>query len=141
MHTILLNNLHSSTMYFYRVGTDDGGWSSVYSFINRPANGDSEVNLIAYGDLGVAPFATGTEATVDRVRPRVMSTNITCLLHIGDISYAMGIAVLWDSFMTQMGPIASRVPYMVSIGNHEYDYITGGDKDPSGTSNPFRPEW
>jgi hypothetical protein len=140
MHTILLNDLHSSTMYFYRVGTDDGGWSSVYPFINRPANGDSEVNLIAYGDLGVAPFATVTKSTVDQVRPRVMSTNISCLLHIGDISYAMGVAVLWDSFMTQMGPIASRVPYMVSIGNHEYDYITGGDKDPSNTSDPFRPK-
>ena len=141
MHTILLNNLRTSTMYFYRVGTDDDGWSSVYSFTSRPTNGGSEVNLIAYGDLGVAPFATGTKSTVDRVRARLMSTNITCLLHIGDISYAMGIAVLWDAFMSQMGPIASRVPYMVGIGNHEYDYITGSDKDPSGTSDSFRPKW
>ena len=141
MHTILLNDLRSSTMYFYRVGTNDDGWSSVYSFTSRPADGYSEVNLIAYGDLGVAPFATGTKSTVDRVRARVMSTNITCLLHIGDISYAMGIAVLWDAFLNQMVPNASRVPYMISIGNHEYDYITGGDKDPSGTSDSFRPKW
>jgi hypothetical protein len=141
MHTILLNDLHSSTTYFYRVGTDEDGWSSVYSFTNRPANGDSEVTVIVYGDLGMAPFASGAKSTVDRLRARVMSTNITCLLHIGDISYAMGISVLWDAFMTQIGPIASRVPYMVSIGNHEYDYITGGDKDPSGVSGPFRPKW
>ncbi|CAF3436133.1 unnamed protein product, partial [Rotaria sp. Silwood2] len=34
LHTILLNDLHPSTMYFYRVGTDEDGWSSVYSFTN-----------------------------------------------------------------------------------------------------------
>ncbi len=143
MHTILLNDLHPSTTFFYRVGTDEDGWSSVYSFTNRPANGDSEVTLIAYGDLGVSPVAPGAKSTVDRVRARVMSTNITCLLHIGDISYAQGIGVLWDTFMTQIGSIASHVPYMVSIGNHEYDHVTGGDKDPSGAPGPggFRPNW
>ncbi|CAF1443716.1 unnamed protein product [Rotaria sp. Silwood1] len=143
MHTILLNDLHPSTTYFYRVGTDEDGWSSVYSFTNRPANGDSEVILIAYGDMGLAPFASGAKSTIDRVRARVISTNITCLLHIGDISYAMGIAILWDSFMTQIESIASHVPYMVSIGNHEYDHVTGGDKDPSGAPGPggFRPKW
>jgi hypothetical protein len=143
MHTILLNDLRPSTTYFYRVGTDEDGWSSVYSFTNRPANGDSEVTLIAYGDMGLAPFATGAQSTMDRVQARVMSTNITCLLHIGDISYAMGIAVLWDGFMTQIESIASRIPYMVSIGNHEYDHVTGGDKDPSGAPGPggFSPKW
>ncbi len=38
--------------------------------------------------------------------------------------------------MTQIQPIASRVPYMVGIGNHDYDHITGGDKDPSGDPGP-----
>ncbi|CAF4027467.1 unnamed protein product [Rotaria sordida] len=143
MHTILLSNLQPSTTYFYRVGTEEDGWSSVYSFTNRPANEDSEVILIAYGDMGLAPFASGAKSTMDRVRTRVKSTNITCLLHIGDISYAMGIGILWDAFMTQIGPIASHVPYMVSIGNHEYDHVTGGDKDPSRAPGPggFRPKW
>ncbi|CAF1151600.1 unnamed protein product [Adineta steineri] len=142
MHTILLSDLHPSTMYFYRVGNDDDGWSSIYSFTNRPAiNEDSEVTVIAFGDMGLAPFATGAKSTMDRVRTRVISSNITCLLHIGDISYAMGIGVLWDSFMSQIESFASRLPYMVSIGNHEYDYITGNNKDPSGAPVPFRPKW
>jgi hypothetical protein len=143
MHTILLNNLQPSTTYFYRVGTDEDGWSSVFSFTNRPVTEDSEVIIIAYGDMGLSPVEPGAKSTIDRVRARVMSTNITCLLHIGDISYAEGIGVLWDAFMTQIGPIASRVPYMVSIGNHEYDHVTGGDKDPSGAPGPggFRPKW
>ena len=48
-----------------------------------------------------------------------MSTNVTCLLHIGDISYARGISAVWDGFMTQIQPTSARVPYMVGIGNHE----------------------
>ena len=42
-----------------------------------------------------------------------------------------------------MQPISARVPYMVGIGNHEYDHIIEGDKDPSGASGPggFRPVW
>ena len=45
--------------------------------------------------------------------------------------------------MTQIELTTSRVPYMVGIGNHEYDHITGGNKDPSGAEGPegFRPEW
>ena len=143
MHTILLTNLQPSTTYFYRVGSDEDGWSSVLSFTNKPADADSEVSVIAYGDMGLAPVAPGARSTIDRVRARVLSTNITCLLHIGDISYARGIGALWDAFMTQIEPTASRVPYMVSIGNHEYDHLTGGEKDPSGAPGPggFRPAW
>jgi acid phosphatase type 7 len=143
MHTILLDDLQPSTTYFYRVGNNDEGWSSVYSFTNRPPNGDSEVILVAYGDMGLAPYASGAQSTIERVRARVMSTNITCLLHIGDISYAMGTGVLWDAFMTQIESVASHVPYMTGIGNHEYDHVTGGDKDPSGApgSGGFRPHW
>lgn len=143
MHTVLIENLRPSTTYFYRVGTDAHGWSSIYSFTNRPANKDEAVNLIAFGDMGLAPFAPGSKSTTDRLTPRVVSTNVTCLLHIGDISYARGVGAQWDGFMTQIEPIAARVPYMVAIGNHEYDHVTGGDKDPSGALGPggFRPAW
>lgn len=143
MHTMLLQNLLPSTTYFYRVGTDEHGWSQIYSFTNRPANKEGEVYMIAYGDMGLAPIEPGAKSTIDRVTARVTSTNVTCLLHIGDISYARGIAAQWDGFMMQLQPIAARVPYMVGIGNHEYDHETGGDKDPSGAPGPggFRPGW
>jgi len=143
MHTMLLEDLRPSTTYYYRVGTDEHGWSDVYSFTNRPAKKEEEVYIIAYGDMGLAPVELGAKPTIDRVIARVKSTNVTCLLHIGDISYARGIAAQWDGFMTQIQPIAAHVPYMVGIGNHEYDHVQGGDKDPSGAPGPggFRPGW
>ena len=36
----------------------------------------------------------------------------------GDISYARGIAFVWEWFMEQISPVASQVAYMVGIGNH-----------------------
>ena len=143
MHTILLEDLRPSTTYYYRVGCDEHGWSSIFSFTNRPASADEAVNMIAYGDLGLSPVEPGAKSTIDRVIARVRSTNMTCLLHIGDISYARGTGALWDSFMTQIQPIAAYVPYMSGIGNHEYDHVVGGEKDPSGAPGPggFRPEW
>ena len=143
MHTILLDDLRPSTTYYYRVGTNEHGWSDIYFFTNRPDNLNEAVNFIAYGDMGLTPVEPGAKATLEHVTERIRSINVTCLIHIGDISYARGIGALWDAFMTQIQPIAARVPYMVGIGNHEYDHIEGGDKDPSGAPAPggFRPSW
>ncbi|UJR29426.1 hypothetical protein I4U23_010638 [Adineta vaga] len=143
IHTILLEDLRPSTIYYYRVGSDEHGWSSINKFINRPSSIDDEVNLIAYGDMGVSPIQSGAKPTIDRILSRVISNNVTAVLHIGDVSYARGIAALWDAFMSQIEATTSRVPYMVGIGNHEYDHVTGGEKDPSGAPGPggFRPEW
>lgn len=140
IHTILLEDLRPSTMYYYRVGTNEHGWSSIYSFITRPTDENETVSIIAYGDMGVTPNAV---ETVGHSILRAVTTNVTCLLHIGDISYARGTAVIWEAFMTQIQPLAARVPYMVSIGNHEYDHVTGGERDPSGAPAPggFRPSW
>ena len=143
MHTMLLEDLRPSTTYYYRVGTDEHGWSAVYSFTNRPANKEESVYIVAFGDMGLSPVELGAKPTMDRVAARVTTLNVTCLLHIGDISYARGIAAQWDGFMTQIQPIASRVPYMVGIGNHEYDHESGGERDPSGApgAGGFRPGW
>lgn len=69
------------------------------------------------------------------------------LLHIGDISYANGDPDIWDTFMQEIEPYASMAPYMIGIGNHEYDYRTGreehghGGTDASGEEKPYDPDW
>ena len=64
--------------------------------------------------------------------------------HFGDLSYARGSAYLWDAWLDMIQPFASRIPFMVGVGNHEYDHTGGGmGKDPSGanTDDGFRPSW
>lgn len=44
------------------------------------------------------------------------------LVHFGDISYARGYAADWDIFMNMNKDVLAKVPYAVSVGNHEADY-------------------
>lgn len=45
--------------------------------------------------------------------------------------------------MDSIQPVASSVPYMVAIGNHEYGYSKGSGAviDPSGAPGPYQPSW
>jgi len=44
------------------------------------------------------------------------------VIHNGDLSYAVGRAYRWDMWMNEIQSVSTRVPYMVTIGNHEFDY-------------------
>ena len=51
-------------------------------------------------------------------------------------------AYIWDQYFAQIEPYASRLPYMVGIGNHEYDHTYGGEHDPSGAAGQgYHPVW
>ncbi|RLN02479.1 hypothetical protein BBJ28_00012813 [Nothophytophthora sp. Chile5] len=145
MHTVILTKLQLGTRYFYRFGSEKDGWSSVYSFMSRPDPSVKHAKFLAYADMGVdgAPAATSTAV---RSYQDVVDGYDGFLLHFGDISYARGHAHMWDEFFHIIEPYATRLPYMVSIGNHEYDYMTGGANDPSGAVGAdgrmdFHPDW
>ncbi|KAG7402340.1 hypothetical protein PHYBOEH_000048 [Phytophthora boehmeriae] len=145
MHTVILKNLKLGTRYFYMFGSEKDGWSSVYSFMSRPDDSVKNAKFIAYADMGVDPAPAATSTAV-RSYQDVMDGYDSFLLHFGDISYARGHAHMWDEFFHLIEPFATRVPYMVSVGNHEYDYMTGGSKDPSGAVGDdgrmdFHPDW
>lgn len=64
------------------------------------------------------------------------------LVHIGDLSYARGQVFLWDQFGAIVQPVAAQIPYMVGIGNHEYDYLANGaGHDLSGSLAAHRNGW
>ncbi len=56
--------------------------------------------------------AAGTAKYVQRD----VAAGADMVLHVGDIAYANGRAVVWDSFMDAIEPAASRVPYMIAVG-------------------------
>jgi len=64
------------------------------------------------------------------------------VMHVGDISYAVGYAYLWEQWMTLVEPYSSLAPYMINIGNHDQDHLVGGEKDPShAVGEGFHPPW
>ncbi|RZS14845.1 hypothetical protein BHM03_00046603 [Ensete ventricosum] len=151
IHDGVMKNLEKGKKYYYtvrrilllnlfsQVGSDAGGWSPIHSFISR--DGDSnETIAFLFGDMGTyTPYATfyriqeESRATVKWILRDIESLGDKPMFvsHIGDISYARGFAWIWDEFFNQIEPIASRIPYHVCIGNHEYDWPT----------QPWRPEW
>ncbi|KAK2076560.1 hypothetical protein QBZ16_005320 [Prototheca wickerhamii] len=64
----------------------------------------------------------GTFYTYPALYDEVDTEEYHSLWHNGDVAYARGAAWQWDTFGHLMEPIASRVPVMYSLGNHEYDF-------------------
>ncbi|CAN4117390.1 unnamed protein product [Withania somnifera] len=139
IHDGVVLNLKKGKKYYYQVGSDSGGWSTIYSFVSQ--NGDSgETFAFLFGDMGTAtPYLTflrtqeESTSTIKWISRDIeaLGNKPALISHIGDISYARGYSWLWDNFFTQIEPIASRVPYHVCIGNHEYDWPL----------QPWKPEW
>lgn len=141
MHDVLLTGLTPDTDYFYQYGNDLHGFSSVASFHTAPAVGpfDRPFKFVAYGDMGEEK-TPGAVGTTHRVRERLNETDL--ILHVGDLSYAWGVGFVWETFFDLIQPAASTKPYMINIGNHEYDHVSGGQNDPSGApGNGFQPSW
>ena len=95
-------------------------------------NPDRETVVAAFGDMGNVEADGGFHHSWDfNNKGEVPSLNTTkalqgddlseFVLHIGDISYAVGYMSEWDRFMTQIEPVASRRAWMTGIGNHEQD--------------------
>eukprot|EP00249_Psilotum_nudum_P019448 c27256_g1_i1 orf=818-2812(-) len=135
----LMENLEPGKQYFYQVGSDEGGWSKVFSFISASSDLD-ETFAFLFGDMGVSiPYTTflWTQAEAKNTMKWLMRDLVelrekpSFISHIGDISYARGYAWLWDAFFSQIEPVASQAPYHVCIGNHEYDW----------PSQPWKPAW
>ncbi|XP_016510441.1 putative inactive purple acid phosphatase 2 [Nicotiana tabacum] len=139
IHDGVMVNLEKGKKYYYQVGSDSGGWSTIYSFVSQ--NGDSgETFAFLFGDMGTAtPYLTflrtqdESSSTIKWISRDIeaLGDKPALISHIGDISYARGYSWLWDNFFSQVEPLASRVPYHVCIGNHEYDWPL----------QPWKPDW
>ncbi|CAN1813794.1 Probable inactive purple acid phosphatase 27 [Linum perenne] len=127
IHSAVLTGFHPSSTYSYKYGSDSVGWSDELKLKTPPAGGSDDVRFLAYGDLGKAPrdpsvehyIQPGSLAVVKALTKEVDSGNVDSIFHLGDISYATGFLVEWDYFLHLITPIASKVPYMTAIGNHE----------------------
>ncbi|UJR07145.1 hypothetical protein I4U23_011433 [Adineta vaga] len=118
-----MTNLEQCQVYYYRVGNAKA-WSDEYSFKTDCANRSTRIFAVM-GDMGTiipAGHLVAKQITEDH-----QNTPFTCVVHVGDISYAgtgstEEIAEIWDMWGRQVEPISSIVPYMTNVGNHEAYY-------------------
>ncbi|KAF4683301.1 hypothetical protein FOZ63_010411 [Perkinsus olseni] len=110
--------------------------SEAFTIATPVLSGSDEVHSVAlFGDMGVQSFFRGPDKVEvpngrwdtywvqDHMRA---NPRLRMAVHFGDVSYAMGRSRVWDLFGTAVEDVAMRMPYMVSIGNHEFDYVGGG---------------
>ena len=116
MHTAHMSDLKPHTAVYYRVGDQDNKvWSDELEFV-APPSGDEPLVLIVYGDLGLL-----NAQSMKRVTEEVQSGAADMVLHLGDYAYDLHTAngTYGDTFLNNLQPIASRVPYLGVQGNHE----------------------
>ncbi|XP_064391290.1 uncharacterized protein LOC135339098 [Halichondria panicea] len=135
LHDVLLTDLTPNTQYYYQV-SGTGISSETMTFRTSPYPGSNlPLTFDIYGDMDITKYS---EQTAARVLTDI-ERGASFILHIGDLSYATGIAYRWDEWMTLIEPLSSRVPYMVSVGNHEQCSTGDNKNNPSG--NSFHPTW
>ncbi|EDQ86017.1 uncharacterized protein MONBRDRAFT_28659 [Monosiga brevicollis MX1] len=128
LYTAVMTNLAPNTHVVYRYGdaaTDT--FSPWRSLRTRPQTGDA-FNMIAFGDLGQHVIdhslqqedMPASRNTTDGIIGELADKSL--LFHNGDISYARGYESQWEEFHDQIEPIATTLPYMTAIGNHERDW-------------------
>ncbi|KAL0315067.1 UNVERIFIED_CONTAM: putative inactive purple acid phosphatase 1 [Sesamum calycinum] len=134
IHTGFLKELWPNSVYTYKLGHKllNGTyiWSGIYQFKASPFPGQNSLQrVIIFGDMGKDEvdgsneynnFQRGSLNTTKQLIDDLKNYDI--VFHIGDICYANGYLSQWDQFTSQVEPIASRVPYMISSGNHERDW-------------------
>jgi hypothetical protein len=142
MHTALLERLWPETEYEYLIAGANEQDARV--FISGPSGPKDSISFIAYGDMGAqGKKIVMASATVETALEEHLRDPLDFILHVGDISYGDGRPKQWESFMSQIEPVAQAVPYMVAIGNHDYGYDLGDSpsNDLSGANGPYRPSW
>ena len=113
VHDVEITGLLPDTTYYYRCGDSAAGWSDEHSFTTAPAMA-SDFSFAVIGDMGVTYAAQQNLA-------QMMAYDPSFTLHTGDLGYANGLQLIWDSWFEQIAPLASQSLYMPSPGNHEYE--------------------
>lgn len=72
--------------------------------------------FITYGDMGSTNAA---DPDLYWLNQAAVMHEADAILHIGDISYADGYQPIWDLYLQKIEPVAARIPYMTTPGNHE----------------------
>ncbi|MGH2830674.1 MAG: purple acid phosphatase family protein, partial [Actinomycetota bacterium] len=136
-HHATVRGLEPGRTYHYRV-RHDGGTSADFVFATAPGK-IVPFTFTSFGDHGSDPngspgraswgtaFSPLAVAAVERVNPAFH-------VHNGDISYSCGgPQEAWDAWAAEVQPRASKMPWMVALGNHEMELSFG----PNGYE-PFR---
>ncbi|KAL7553783.1 hypothetical protein ACHAWF_017114 [Thalassiosira exigua] len=106
LHSMTLKNLEPGVEHAYHPGLEFG----------QGDKADDDAKVQAQGGAGVAKL----------ISTPLDQQGIDSIHHIGGLSLARGDAKVWDAYLTQIEPYASRVPLLAATGSAEYDRVKSG---------------
>jgi hypothetical protein len=129
-----LDHLDPGKRYYYAVGHSgyDSKYGRIDSFTTAPTRRSvpGPFTFTAFGDQGVSYHALSNDGMVAAQRPAFH-------LHAGDLCYADSSGRghgsdlyqprAWDQFLAQTEPVASSVPWMPTLGNHDMEALYSSD--------------
>lgn len=133
-------NLKTESDYVYRAGISTGQgikWGEYIEFRSSSPPGfipssDTHRNeskpVLSFRALADQGVSTDAGQNVSILIANIVNNNqsqIDSIHIIGDQVYADGNTHVWDHYMEMIEPFASRIPTMVAVDNHEYDYHVG----------------
>jgi hypothetical protein len=116
-HEATMTGLPHDARISYQVGGEQG-WSDVRTFRTLPPP-SRPVRIVAFGDHSRNEQSRRTVDVAQGLQPHVV-------LLAGDLSYANGQQRLWDEWFQLLEPLASRVPCMPALGNHDSEESADG---------------
>ena len=123
IYHVTLDGLTPGAQYYYTVGDSTSGVSPVMSFTAHPGasvGSATDYTFAIIGDLGQTNNSASTVAHV------LNNKGVSAVIHVGDLSYADADETRWDSWQQLVAPLASQVPYIVQVGNHEQERLPKG---------------
>ncbi|KAK3256077.1 hypothetical protein CYMTET_34770 [Cymbomonas tetramitiformis] len=95
-----------------------------------PPTESAEVTLAMLADMGRGTtddsktwheYGTPSIYTSQVLGELASANKLDAAFLFGDLSYAVGYSSVWEEWLDQIEPLASAVPFQVSMGNHEYN--------------------
>lgn len=123
--TSVLKNLKHNTKYFYKCGSDDAGWSPLYSFVTEPENDSSTSFRVGiFGDTQNNTFNEEFQKT-RYISALIQNYSPGFTLHMGDIVDNGSVTSNWKGFLSVTQELNATAPLMPVLGNHDVENKSG----------------
>jgi predicted MPP superfamily phosphohydrolase len=114
-----LKNLRPATYYYYKVGSETGGWSDIYRFKTAPVAGSTvPINIGVWSDTQNNNGNFNFEQS-DAIVKKLANNPIDFTLHTGDIVENGSVQESWKGFFKISQPLNAKFPFMSVTGNHD----------------------
>jgi len=123
IYNATLTGLAQGQKYYYRVGSNDGGWSKTFSF-KTFINSGYESTTTTWAVIGDMGTNFESDNTIAHLKSLVAQEKLVGILHNGDIAYADGVQRRWDDYGRKVEDITANVQYQTVPGNHEMAIVT-----------------